>query len=668
MIRPINGGGSILRALNNIRHLVRETRYALSGKRTRELRPGPPELLNLPALSNDFVVGDSHRAASQLMPDDLLVERNNGPLFRVPEDLKLTPTKLRRMLVVGSCMSEHWAYIIPRLEDGCECDHVLFNHVALPEQPPRDISNYDVQLIQLPLRAIIPEQLYFGLPFADPDASRRAFETASERLSQFLDAALGWAKQHHILTFVTNFMLPQQNPMGRLLPRNDFRNMVYFVDQLNTRLADKISECANTYVLDVDQIAASIGRKHVQDDSVYQLNHGTGLGNYDFPLDRERLEPPPKLTEMYRLRTREFSLAVWAELCALYRTHRQLDQVKLVVVDLDDTLWRGVVAENDDVRPETIEGWPLGLIEALNWLKQRGVLLAIVSRNDDARITGMWDRIMGRRLALSDFAVRRINWQSKAENLGEVMRAVNVLPHSVVFIDDNPVERAAIKAAFPDVRVLGAHVYWLRKILLWAPEIQVARVSAESARRTEMVQAQIERELERARMSRADFLESLKLRVRVTELKSGAGSAARRTLELVNKTNQFNTTGRRWSEAELIVALASGTTFHVFDVVDRFTEYGLVGVVVTRGQCIEQFVMSCRVLGMDVELAALAHIVSRMARESAAPLNALIRRTDVNTPCWRLFERFGFVEMAEGWIEPADFKPPSFDHIQISST
>ena len=102
----------------------------------------------------------------------------------------------------------------------------------------------------------------------------------------------------------------------------------------------------------------------------------------------------------------------------MYRTLRGIDQVKLVIVDLDDTLWRGVIAEEGDISDETIEGWPMGLIEALQFLKKRGVLLAIISKNDEARIEGLWDRIMRGRLRLEDFVVRRINWRSKADNFG----------------------------------------------------------------------------------------------------------------------------------------------------------------------------------------------------------------------------------------------------------
>src|SRR5207237_6903915 len=192
----------------------------------------------------------------------------------------------------------------------------------------------------------------------------------------------------------------------------------------------------------------------------------------------------------YPLSTQDFVGYAWGELIAMYRTVRQSDQVKLVLVDLDDTMWRGVAAEEGGAWAMAREGWPLGFAEALMFLKRRGILLGIVSKNDEERVRGIWRRIYGDLVRLEDFAVRKINWQPKADNVEAILAEVNLLPKSVVFIDDNPVERAGIEAAFPEMRVLGPNPYLWRRILLWSPETQVATITAESAARTAMVQQQ----------------------------------------------------------------------------------------------------------------------------------------------------------------------------------
>jgi FkbH-like protein len=581
--------------------------------------------------------------------------------YRVPRDLAVTPTPLRRILIVGSCAVVGLPDLIRTASPPCPADYVLFNNLSeLPETPPLPVGDYDFQLVQIPIRSVLPDHLYFRAP-SDPEAWRLVFEAARERLAQFLDAALRWNTAHGLLTFVTNFLLPQQNAYGRLLPRYDFSNPVYMIERLNQALHEELHRHANAHVLDIDQIAASFGRRYIQDDGVLQGNHGSMLGDADHHLDRARIAPVPPVSRHYTLRAGEFMQALWAETVALFRTVRQIDAVKLVIVDLDDTLWRGVVAEigADALDPvAAVEGWPLGLIEALGYLKRRGVLLAIVSKNDEATIAGLWDSIMQGRLSMDDFAVRRINWEPKAENVDAVIRAVNVLPRSVVFVDDNPVERAAVLAALPDIRVLGADPYYLRRILLWAPETQVAFVSEESARRTEMIQAGVARETTRQRLSRPEFLASLGLSVRPITIADTRHKAFARAFELINKTNQFNTTGRRWTQEEARAAFDSGTVFHAFEVADRFSRYGLVGVVIAGGAAIEQMVMSCRVVGLDVEIAAVADVLRRLRAEGAGVVSARLVETDANLLCRTLFDRCGFVRGADGvWVNEPDNVP-----------
>src|SRR6202011_3556979 len=176
--------------------------------------------------------------------------------------------------------------------------------------------------------------------------------------------------------------------------------------------------------------------------------------------------------------------------------------------------------------------------------KKRGVLLGVISKNDESRIVAVWDTIFRGRLRLDDFAVRKINWRAKADNFEEILDEVNLLSRNVVFVDDNPLERAEVRAAFPDIRVLGARPYHLKRVLLWASETQVPFVSSESSRRTQMVQSQIARERERKRVSREEFLGDLGIAAYLFDIRQQDDSKAWRAIELLNKTNQFNTTGK----------------------------------------------------------------------------------------------------------------------------
>ena len=472
--------------------------------------------------------------------------------YRCPTDLLVTETRLKRVMVIGSCLTAGWPDVLQGRFPDCVAEHFLVNNATvLPDNPPSPPEDYDFHVVQVHLRKILPERDHFVLSYSDPAAHERLFETARDRLSEWLGELMRWNTAHGILTFVCNFLVPQQNPMGRLLPRYDLRNFVYFVERLNQALDQELRQYKNAYLFDFDQIVSTFGRRHIQDDAVWILTHGSALSAAGWEDDQARLEPVDRVDCYYPMMTHQLLQHAWAELTAMVRTIRQTDMVKLVLVDLDDTMWRGVAAEGAEISSVVaIEGWPLGFAEALMFLKRRGVLLGVVSKNDETRVRDIWRRIYGTRISLEDFAAVKINWRPKAENIEEILAQVNLLPKSVVFIDDNPVERAAVKAAFPEIRVLGPNPYLWRRILLWSPETQVATITAESAARTEMVQKQVQREEQRQRLSREDFLASLGVRASVSEFASTADRRFPRTLELINKTNQFNTTGKRWTLQE----------------------------------------------------------------------------------------------------------------------
>jgi FkbH-like protein len=375
------------------------------------------------------------------------------------------------------------------------------------------------------------------------------------------------------------------------------------------------------------------------DDALYATSHGSVVGDFDHEYDQDRLHPPRHYSEHQVLKGDEFLDAVWHSIRGQYRTITQADAVKLVIMDLDDTLWRGVVAE-DGIAAKGLEGWPIGIAEALIFLKQRGILLSIASKNDESLIRKHWDEIFHGRLLLEDFASVKISWSQKTESIRQILDETNILPENVLFIDDNPVERAMVEEAFPEIRTLGRDLYYIRRVLLWAPELQVASVSEESARRTEMIHAQVNRENARESMSREEFLASLEVKVEEVMISSHESQDFARAFELLNKTNQFNTTGKRWSHEEIMKFFSQGGFFHAFKVKDRFTSYGLVGVLVVLENQIKQFVMSCRVFGLDIEHRVLKTVINGI---KGPIVFAEYVKTEKNHPCREIYQKNGFV-------------------------
>jgi FkbH-like protein len=570
--------------------------------------------------------------------------------FLAPGDLSRTAPEPLRLLAVGSCLLQDLFGEAGHDTNGVTVDFLLSGFSAnMPSPPKAGADSYDCQVLQLALRPLLPDALLAELAAATPTRQEAIFRQSIAMMGRYFQAAIGSSLVPGLPTFVINFPQPQFNRMSRFTPRFSLGNLEYYVMRLNEELERLARGQPNCYVLDLDRIAASFGRRFVQDDLVLGTNHSARLKPHA-RVDG-RMEPVGPVSNIYDVQPNGvMRAAVFAELRAMMRTIRQIDSVKLVAVDLDDTLWRGVSGDSSDIGPHMIEGYPMGLIEALHVLKARGILLAIVSKNDETRIRQIWGEIFGRRLKLDDFAAVRINWRPKRENMREILAAVNLLPRNVLFIDDNPAERAQMTAAFPDIRVLGGNPFVWRRILLLAPEMQVVSVTAESAQRTEMVQAQVQREAERATLTAEEFAQQQNVRLQLSLLRSVEDVRFARVLELINKTNQFNTTGVRWTADGCAAFLRDGGVFAVYDVQDRYTPYGLVGVVMVRAGEIQQWVMSCRVFGLGVEQAVMQALVTWLREQGAERVRAVLTTTDANQPCRGLFAAAGFHEIESGWV------------------
>lgn len=566
--------------------------------------------------------------------------RHNGVCYRAPTDLQVTPTPGGRFLVIGGCLAEPFALLAPTINSGFRGDFLLMNNFdSLPQIPRSQAEQYDFQIVHIPLRSILGSA-YFRLP-DDGSEHEHFLEMTEDCLARYLCNVLQLNVQHKLLSFVLGFFVPQQNPLGRFQPRFELRNIMHFVERLNIFLAGEIAKYQNACFVDIDQISAGIGKKYCQDDMVWSFTHGTTLSNGDSEHDLNRIQPTASMQHYYSPKWYEFFEALLHEIFAMWRSTRQLDAVKLVAVDLDDTLWRGIAAEGT---LGILEGWPMGFMETLVLLKKRGILLAIVSRNDEQFIQSNWNQIVQGQISLDDFVVRKINFGSKAQNLAEIIASVNLLPRNVVMIDDNPAERAAIGQQLPGVRVLGSHPYYLKRILLWAPETQQNIASQESASKTELVRGQLQREDVRKNLSHEQFLQTLELVVSVSVIRRADNVFLNRALELLNKTNQFNMTGARYTFEQCHQLLETGCELHVLHAEDRFTQYGLIGAAWVSDNCVEQFVMSCRALGLGIEDAFLAHLSRQLAVAKWTVVLGKLVTTDANMACREVYRRNGFTQ------------------------
>jgi FkbH-like protein len=433
----------------------------------------------------------------------------------------------------------------------------------------------------------------------------------------------------------------------------------------NVALADLVESFADVHVVDVAAALAAIGSARMVDDGQVGFTH---LGSPGWLLQRPESEKAavhgifPDMAEL----ARSVDADPYGREAAVARTHVDalavilgLDRKKCVIVDLDGTLWPGVLAETgspfawDPAISGVFSyvGLYFGLHEALLCLKRRGIVLACVSKNDEATVKELWkypDHYPRQRLlALDDFVTWRINWNDKVDNIRSIAEQLGFALETFLFIDDHPIERDRVRTRLPEVEVWGENPFGLRRALLDDPRLQLPRITAETAARTDLVKAQLGRQQFRAEtLDEADYIASLNIQCRIERL--GAGAKLERIAELFQRTTQFNTTGHRFSAAELGAMLSDPAT-HVFsiEVADRFGDHGLVGAaVVERGE-IKGLVMSCRVLGLGVEHTFLQHIVQTLKANLDA-LTARIVATPRNIPVRNIYRDNGFVAEEDG--------------------
>jgi FkbH-like protein len=324
---------------------------------------------------------------------------------------------------------------------------------------------------------------------------------------------------------------------------------------------------------------------------------------------------------------------------------------KLVVVDLDDTLWGGIVGE------EGWEGITLGGHDAvgeayvdfqreLKTLTHRGIVLAVVSKNEESVALEAVQKHPEMILSVDDFAGWRINWHDKATNLASLVDELNLGLDSVVFIDDNPVERARVRDALPDVLVPE----WPTDPRLYPQALRhldcfdKPTITDEDRHRPEMYVTERRRvTLRQQARSVEEWLKDLSMVVTVEPLDR---VNLARVAQLLNKTNQFNLTTRRVSEAELSAWVAQkGHQLWAFRVKDKFGDSGLSAVASAeidghRARLVD-FVLSCRVMGRRVE-ETIVHVAVQWARAAhLEELQAIYKPTPKNKPCLEFLNRSG---------------------------
>lgn len=325
---------------------------------------------------------------------------------------------------------------------------------------------------------------------------------------------------------------------------------------------------------------------------------------------------------------------------------------KAIVVDLDNTLWGGVVGEDGPTGVKLGNDYPgaafIALQRALLECHERGILLALASKNNEADALEVIENHPAMVLRKSHFAAQQINWNPKSESLKRIAESLNIGLDSLVFLDDNPAERTQVRGELPQVLVpeLPLDPMGYAGVVRSLAVLQRLTVSAEDRVRGKQYEEQRLREdLHRASGSLEEFYRSLEM---VVSIRPVTPATLTRTSQLTQKTNQFNLTTRRYDEARLAAMLAeSSWKSYTCAVRDRFGDNGLVGVCLLQASGsiweIDTFLLSCRVIGRTVETAMLARIALDARKAGAERLSGSFIETAKNLPARDFYRNHGFI-------------------------
>ncbi len=550
-------------------------------------------------------------------------------------------------LLVSDFTSDVLKAFLVNLPESPSCSIVLAPFggvISVLEDPSNSVwkDPYDFVVVWTQAAAVVPlfqKILYF---------EEVPLQELSSECDVFINAVKEAADRGRFV-FVITWSLPEffrgYGPID-LRKTNGWR---YALLTLNKRLAEGLADVPNVYLLSAEKWLQAIGEKAC-DPRLWFMSK--------IPFD----------PSVFKLAAQDIKAALRA---CLGETR------KLIIVDLDNTLWGGVVGDDGwqnlrvgghDPQGESYADFQ----RALKSYKQRGIILAIVSKNQQDIALEALDRHPEMVLKRSDFVGWRINWMDKVENIMDLLKELNLTPEAAVFLDDDPAERNRVQEALPGILVPP----WPQNSLLYTKTLlslscfDTVFVSDDDRKRSEMYLQQKHRNALRGSMqNQQEWLASLKTTVTVAPLTS---ADLPRATQLLNKTNQMNLTTRRLSEQDFKAwSQAPNHRVWVFRVEDKLGDSGLTGIVSFEhdghSARIVDFILSCRVFGRHIENVMVQTVIEQARRLNLRELKAVYVGTEKNQPCLDFLNERSVFHKTDGdtFIWDMDGVYPSSPHIII---
>lgn len=448
-----------------------------------------------------------------------------------------------------------------------------------------------------------------------------------DRLSQAWDGV----KEHFGCPVIqNNFELPFFRLMGNM-DASDRRGKVNFVTRLNSALYDRIAQRPEVYLNDINWLSAAYGLEKWSEPKYWYL--------YKYALNIEAIP--------------ELAFQVASIIKAIFGKNK-----KALALDLDNTLWGGIVGddgvENLEIGKETAEA--MAYFEFQQYVKAHkdlGVLLTVCSKNEEENALAGLSHPEGM-LRPDDFVAIKANWLPKDKNIVDTAEELNILSEAFVFVDDNPAEREIVRGQLGGTAVpeIGEVTDYIR-VLDRSGYFETVTLSEDDLKRNDMYRANAQRAKAQSRFADYhDYLLSLEM---TAEIGDFSPLYLQRITQLTNKSNQFNLTTKRYTAEQMEAVYNSDEYIRLYGkLYDKFGDNGVVAVTIgktdseNKGRLdIELWLMSCRVLKRDMELAMLDSLVEQAKKRGIREIYGHYYPTAKNKMVAGLYESFGFEKISQ---------------------
>ena len=564
------------------------------------------------------------------------IDNRLGPLTFALAEIPAGFTAVK-LAMLASSTNEH---LPPGIRVGALRRGILTDiYVAPYGQYAQELLNPDSEC-----RRYQPDAVLLGFNTHDIPLNTLPLTADRAAVEEFVEAVVsGWTRLWEVVTNQLNatviqhtLVTPPEQCFGEydlLLPASPGN----VVNRINLVLAEKAVE-HKALLLNMDALAATVGKGIWCDDGLWDYGK-QDVSPLQMPLYGDRV----------------------ARILAAIRGQSK----KCLVLDLDNTLWGGVIGDDGLAGIKLGQGNPAGEAHVafqayVKRLQERGVILAVCSKNDEQNAREPFEKHPDMVLSCNDIACFVANWENKATNLQRIAQELNIGVDSLVFFDDNPAERDIVRRFLPTVAVPEVPISpsWYVRCLSDAGYFDTVSFSKEDTAKTQQYLANARRQQRQATaVSLDDFLSGLNMEMVVGEVDA---FTLPRTTQLINKTNQFHLTTRRYTETQVSQMNDDPDMLCVrFHLKDNCGDNGLISVIIARPVeaddqkifHIDTWLMSCRVLGRQVEEASFNIVAEEAIKRGYHILQGEYIETAKNNMVKRHYEMLGFECIYEGRTE-----------------